>query len=178
VYALGAHGVRAHTISGHDVAHIISGVIDPMLYRWAFSNLISEVFATLGAINWHQATVVALVGGLCLILIRPRMTGAVGCAAVILIAGVLFVSIIHRYGPTAPTYSDRSILTYLYETIFTYYPHAIFTYYYHSIVAPVVLFLIASIACTAIRNGPRFAVASSMVASAVIVELHQFCLPE
>jgi hypothetical protein len=169
LYALGPYGIRPHTLSGPDAAHIISGVIDPAFYRGAFSNLISVVFATLGAINWHQATVVALVGGLCLILVRPRLTGAVGCAAVILICCVFFVSIIHRYGSPAPTYSYHSIFTHYYHIIFSYYPHHIFTYYYHSIVAAAVLFLIASIASTAIRNDPWFAIASSMVASAVIV---------
>ena len=64
LYALGPDGIRAHTLSGPEVAYRISRVIDPVFYRWVFSNLISEVFVTLGAINWHQATVVALVGGL------------------------------------------------------------------------------------------------------------------
>lgn len=169
LYALGPRGIRAHTLSGPDAAGIISGVIDPTFYRSAFSNLTSEIFVTLGAINWHQATVVALVGGLCLILVRPRMTGTVGCAVVILVGCVFFVSIIHRYGMPAPTYSHDSVFAYLYQIIFTYYPHVYFTYYYQSIVAPAVLFLIAAIASTATWNGPWFAVASSMIASAVII---------
>jgi hypothetical protein len=153
LYVLGPDGMRTHTLSGPGAARIISGVIDWTFYRWAFSNLISEVFATLGAINWQQAIVVALVGGLYLILIRPRLTGAVGCAALILIGCVFFASIIHLFN----------------DTTWDYYYHGSFTYYYHSIVAPAVLFLIASIASTAIGNGPRFAVTSSLVASAVIV---------
>jgi hypothetical protein len=169
LYALGPYGIRAHTLFQPEVGQAISRIIDPVFYRWAFSNLTSEIFVTLGAINWQQAIVVALIGGLCLILIRPRVTAAVGCAAVILIGCVFFASIIHLYGAPAPTYSSHSTFSYFYQTIFAYYPHAFFTYYYHSIAAPAVLFLVASIASTATRNGPWFAVVSSTIASAVVV---------
>jgi hypothetical protein len=82
---------------------------------------------------------------------------------------VLFVSIIQFYGAPAPAYSYDSMLGYLYQTVFRYYPHAFFTYYYHSIVAPAALFLVASIASTAMGKRSWFAVAAPMVASAVIV---------
>lgn len=163
VYILGPDGVRPHTFSGPEATNIMGHVLDPVLYRLAFSNLTSEVLVTLGAINWPQAVTVAVVGGLCLIWLRPRLTSMIGCATIVLAACVLFTSLIDFFA-TPP--SSRSFADF-FKIVLGYYPHVYFTYYYHSIVAPAVLFVVAATVASATRKIPAGVIAAA--ASAVIV---------